>query len=75
MENYIYEKPTIIEYEIYIHIIGSDTSALTSAYLSAQGLPQFSSTGLTTSPLASVALNTAAAAAAGKQIEGKPRNP
>lgn len=37
----------------------------------AAGLPQFSSAALSTSPLASVALSTAAAAAAGKQIEGK----
>lgn len=37
----------------------------------AAGLPQFGSAALSTSPLASVALSTAAAAAAGKQIEGE----
>ncbi|XP_020713094.1 CUGBP Elav-like family member 2 [Ceratitis capitata] len=50
---------------------GSDPNPLASAYMStAAGLPQFSSTALSTSPLASVALSSAAAAAAGKQIEG-----
>ncbi|XP_055916011.1 CUGBP Elav-like family member 2 isoform X8 [Eupeodes corollae] len=50
---------------------GSDANSLTSAYMSsAAGLPQFGSTALSTSPLASVALSTAAAVAAGKQIEG-----
>ncbi|XP_055840199.1 CUGBP Elav-like family member 2 isoform X8 [Episyrphus balteatus] len=49
---------------------GSDANSLTSAYMSsAAGLPQFGSTALSTSPLASVALSTAAAVAAGKQIE------
>jgi len=38
----------------------------------AAGLPQFgSASALSTSPLASVALSAAAAAAAGKQIEGE----
>ena len=48
---------------------GSDPNALTSAYAAA--LPQFCGSGLSTSPLANAALTTAAAAAAGKQIEGK----
>uniref|UniRef100_A0A034V7L1 CUGBP Elav-like family member 2 n=2 Tax=Bactrocera dorsalis TaxID=27457 RepID=A0A034V7L1_BACDO len=52
-------------------LLWSDPNPLASAYMStAAGLPQFSSTALSTSPLASVALNSAAAAAAGKQIEG-----
>ncbi|XP_037918331.1 CUGBP Elav-like family member 2 isoform X3 [Hermetia illucens] len=52
-------------------LLWSDTNPLTSAYVSsATGLPQFGSSSLSTSPLASVALTTAAAAAAGKQIEG-----
>ncbi|XP_046804180.1 CUGBP Elav-like family member 1 [Lucilia cuprina] len=50
---------------------GSDPNSLASAYMSTAGLPQFGSAALTSSPLASVALSTAAAAAAGKQIEGK----
>jgi len=52
---------------------GSDPNPLASAYMStAAGLPQFgSTTALSSSPLASVALSTAAAAAAGKQIEGE----
>ncbi|XP_073826904.1 bruno 1 isoform X6 [Musca autumnalis] len=50
---------------------GADANNFASAYMStAAGLPQFGSTALTTSPLASVALSSAAAAAAGKQIEG-----
>ncbi|SPP78913.1 blast:CUGBP Elav-like family member 2 [Drosophila guanche] len=51
---------------------GSDPNPLASAYMStAAGLPQFgSASALSTSPLASVALSAAAAAAAGKQIEG-----
>lgn len=51
---------------------GSDPNPLASAYMStAAGLPQFgSASALSTSPLASVALSSAAAAAAGKQIEG-----
>ncbi|KAI8118627.1 CUGBP Elav-like family member 1-A [Lucilia cuprina] len=49
---------------------GSDPNSLASAYMSTAGLPQFGSAALTSSPLASVALSTAAAAAAGKQIEG-----
>ncbi|XP_043865067.1 CUGBP Elav-like family member 2 isoform X5 [Drosophila mojavensis] len=51
---------------------GSDPNPLASAYMStAAGLPQFgNTTALSTSPLASVALSAAAAAAAGKQIEG-----
>uniref|UniRef100_A0A1I8PDB8 RRM domain-containing protein n=1 Tax=Stomoxys calcitrans TaxID=35570 RepID=A0A1I8PDB8_STOCA len=50
---------------------GTDPNNFASAYMStAAGLPQFGSTALTTSPLASVALSSAAAAAAGKQIEG-----
>uniref|UniRef100_A0A1A9WZL9 RRM domain-containing protein n=1 Tax=Glossina brevipalpis TaxID=37001 RepID=A0A1A9WZL9_9MUSC len=53
-------------------LLWSDPNPLASAYMStAAGLPQFSSAALSTSPLASVALSTAAAAAAGKQIEGK----
>ncbi|XP_075153084.1 bruno 1 isoform X2 [Haematobia irritans] len=49
---------------------GADPNNFASAYMStAAGLPQFGSTALT-SPLASVALSSAAAAAAGKQIEG-----
>ncbi|XP_061395531.1 CUGBP Elav-like family member 1, partial [Musca vetustissima] len=49
----------------------ADANNFASAYMStAAGLPQFGSTALTTSPLASVALSSAAAAAAGKQIEG-----
>ncbi|KAI9583873.1 hypothetical protein GQX74_010208 [Glossina fuscipes] len=52
-------------------LLWSDPNPLASAYMStAAGLPQFSSAALSTSPLASVALSTAAAAAAGKQIEG-----
>ncbi|XP_055916010.1 CUGBP Elav-like family member 1 isoform X7 [Eupeodes corollae] len=52
-------------------LLWSDANSLTSAYMSsAAGLPQFGSTALSTSPLASVALSTAAAVAAGKQIEG-----
>uniref|UniRef100_W8AP27 CUGBP Elav-like family member 1-A n=2 Tax=Ceratitis capitata TaxID=7213 RepID=W8AP27_CERCA len=52
-------------------LLWSDPNPLASAYMStAAGLPQFSSTALSTSPLASVALSSAAAAAAGKQIEG-----
>lgn len=52
-------------------LLWSDPNSLASAYMStAAGLPQFGSAALTTSPLASVALSTAAAAAAGKQIEG-----
>ncbi|XP_055840193.1 CUGBP Elav-like family member 2 isoform X2 [Episyrphus balteatus] len=51
-------------------LLWSDANSLTSAYMSsAAGLPQFGSTALSTSPLASVALSTAAAVAAGKQIE------
>lgn len=54
-------------------IAGSDPNPLASAYMStAAGLPQFgNTTALSTSPLASVALSAAAAAAAGKQIEGE----
>ncbi|KAH8392451.1 hypothetical protein KR215_008909 [Drosophila sulfurigaster] len=53
-------------------LLWSDPNPLASAYMStAAGLPQFgSTTALSTSPLASVALSAAAAAAAGKQIEG-----
>ncbi|ALC39390.1 aret [Drosophila busckii] len=53
-------------------LLWSDPNPLASAYMStAAGLPQFgSATTLSTSPLASVALSAAAAAAAGKQIEG-----
>nr|XP_036222685.1 CUGBP Elav-like family member 2 isoform X2 [Bactrocera oleae]XP_036222686.1 CUGBP Elav-like family member 2 isoform X2 [Bactrocera oleae] len=52
-------------------LLWTDPNPLASAYMStAAGLPQFSSTALSTSPLASVALSSAAAAAAGKQIEG-----
>ncbi|XP_032591579.1 CUGBP Elav-like family member 2 isoform X1 [Drosophila grimshawi] len=53
-------------------LLWSDPNPLASAYMStAAGLPQFgSSAALSTSPLASVALSAAAAAAAGKQIEG-----
>ncbi|XP_065358744.1 CUGBP Elav-like family member 1-A [Calliphora vicina] len=49
---------------------GSDPNSLASAYMSTASLQQFGSAALTSSPLASVALSTAAAAAAGKQIEG-----
>lgn len=54
-------------------LTGSDPNPLASAYMStAAGLPQFgSTTALSSSPLASVALSAAAAAAAGKQIEGE----
>lgn len=56
----------------FFYSAGSDPNPLASAYMStAAGLPQFSSTALSTSPLASVALSSAAAAAAGKQIEGR----
>ncbi|EDW12937.2 uncharacterized protein Dmoj_GI17944, isoform E [Drosophila mojavensis] len=53
-------------------LLWSDPNPLASAYMStAAGLPQFgNTTALSTSPLASVALSAAAAAAAGKQIEG-----
>ncbi|TMW50508.1 hypothetical protein DOY81_004410 [Sarcophaga bullata] len=51
-------------------LLWSDPNSLASAYMSTAGLPQFGSAALTSSPLASVALSTAAAAAAGKQIEG-----
>ncbi|XP_052854426.1 CUGBP Elav-like family member 2 isoform X3 [Drosophila gunungcola] len=53
-------------------LLWSDPNPLASAYMStAAGLPQFgSASALSTSPLASVALSAAAAAAAGKQIEG-----
>ncbi|XP_053959465.1 CUGBP Elav-like family member 2 isoform X2 [Anastrepha ludens] len=52
-------------------LLWSDPNPLASAYMStAAGLPQFGTTTLSTSPLASVALSSAAAAAAGKQIEG-----
>ncbi|XP_068151812.1 CUGBP Elav-like family member 2 isoform X4 [Drosophila tropicalis] len=52
-------------------LLWSDPNPLASAYMStAAGLPQFGSAALSTSPLASVALSAAAAAAAGKQIEG-----
>ncbi|XP_030384830.1 CUGBP Elav-like family member 2 isoform X2 [Scaptodrosophila lebanonensis] len=53
-------------------LLWSDPNPLASAYMStAAGLPQFSTAAaLSTSPLASVALSAAAAAAAGKQIEG-----
>ncbi|KAM8717331.1 hypothetical protein ACLKA7_004088 [Drosophila subpalustris] len=53
-------------------LLWPDSNPLASAYMStAAGLPQFgSSTALSSSPLASVALSAAAAAAAGKQIEG-----
>ncbi|KAH8319155.1 hypothetical protein KR067_011243 [Drosophila pandora] len=53
-------------------LLWSDPNPLASAYMStATGLPQFgSASALSTSPLASVALSAAAAAAAGKQIEG-----
>ncbi|XP_058980540.1 CUGBP Elav-like family member 2 isoform X3 [Musca domestica] len=52
-------------------LLWADANNFASAYMStAAGLPQFGSTALTTSPLASVALSSAAAAAAGKQIEG-----
>ncbi|KAL7741287.1 hypothetical protein ACLKA6_015165 [Drosophila palustris] len=53
-------------------LLWPDANPLASAYMStAAGLPQFgSSTALSSSPLASVALSAAAAAAAGKQIEG-----
>nr|NP_001260404.1 bruno 1, isoform H [Drosophila melanogaster]NP_001260405.1 bruno 1, isoform I [Drosophila melanogaster]NP_001260406.1 bruno 1, isoform J [Drosophila melanogaster]NP_001260407.1 bruno 1, isoform K [Drosophila melanogaster]AGB92939.1 bruno 1, isoform H [Drosophila melanogaster]AGB92940.1 bruno 1, isoform I [Drosophila melanogaster]AGB92941.1 bruno 1, isoform J [Drosophila melanogaster]AGB92942.1 bruno 1, isoform K [Drosophila melanogaster] len=53
-------------------LLWSDPNPMASAYMStAAGLPQFgSASALSTSPLASVALSAAAAAAAGKQIEG-----
>ncbi|XP_067622564.1 CUGBP Elav-like family member 2 isoform X2 [Eurosta solidaginis] len=52
-------------------LLWSDPNPLASAYMStAAGLPQFGGTTLSASPLASVALSSAAAAAAGKQIEG-----
>lgn len=63
----------LIEFSFCLNSLGSDPNSLASAYMSTAGLPQFGSAALTTSPLASVALSTAAAAAAGKQIEGKSR--
>lgn len=51
-------------------LLWSDPNSLASAYMSTASLQQFGSAALTSSPLASVALSTAAAAAAGKQIEG-----
>ncbi|XP_036340224.1 CUGBP Elav-like family member 2 isoform X2 [Rhagoletis pomonella] len=53
-------------------LLWSDPNPLTSAYSMspAAGLPQFGSTTLSASPLTSMALSSAAAAAAGKQIEG-----
>lgn len=55
-------------------LLWSDPTALTSAYMSSAGLSQYgTSAGQTlssTSPLANVALQSAASAAAGKQVEG-----
>lgn len=49
---------------------GSDSNPLANAYVSTGGLPQFGASTLPTSPLANVAITAAAAAAAGKQVEG-----
>lgn len=59
-----------IRYIIPILFTGSDANAL-SPYVTTAGLPQFGTSALSTSPLANVSLTAAAAAAAGKQVEGK----
>lgn len=61
----------LIFFLYFLNLIGSDPNSLASAYMSSASLQPFGSAALSSSPLASVALSTAAAAAAGKQIEGK----